>query len=948
MKCLHQIYTRSLFLSMLLLSVITASAADYGDLPKNLVPPAGWADDKWKDPGNWKVIDVTKHGLKPNDQSINATAKVSQIIGSGSGYRILYFPAGKYWFTTNLTIKTSGIRLKGAGADKTKFYQKNVDFTFKNTSSRIIRLNDPAPERGATKLFSSDASTLNKGDFILPIAQFPFGGQKDAYRKKMANIGIGQIVRVAGINGNEVRFDDALGLNYKPWPKRRIRVLKMLKDVGIEDLHIEKLTNDDKRTLFFHQVQNGFVRNCRLYYTSKQAIEIKYCYRFFTDSNNIQQSHDKGAGGHGYGIRYMDNSTRCYATNNKLQQLRHGIVMQTGANHCVIAYNHAESNLLLHGNYAHNNLFEGNDAGAGINFDSVHGPNGPYNFVYRNRSIHASKGIGKLKGANPNIVIGNVTNNFEVESTDFVAANRISGNVKWGSLNSGSTIPGSLYLSSVPSFLKNVGLPAFGPNTDSSWGLNRKIPAKLRSITDVPDRDEAEPPAPKPEPENQAPISSITSPQNGAKIFSNEPFTVTVNAKDNDGQVQKVDLFINGSYHGTDTTASYSFEVNSLSAGNYTLFTRVHDNDGAQTQSAKVNISVEDSIPTDPGNEELKLTFTSPQDGAVLSEGSDLYVKVLASDSDEAIKNMKLYLNGVLVRRESQAPYEWGKASQSDAVLANLASGEYQLEVLAETSNGESVSQTISIKVQSEGKPVSVPSDVYSASAFISSNNINKNGQVKANSWLGYSVDFGSGNNTIKFKASSGRDGGTIECRLGSQDGKVIGRTYVPPTGGWSNFIDINCYVGDLPGSGKIFFTFDGGLKTLLDIEEFSFVSSNLIEKSEAEDAVLSEAKAESSLSGFSGSGYAVFIANSFAGWSPIISKAGKYTLTFDYSLLAENTELDLLVNDKFIPSSLLFTEEKSWGSFSVDVELKAGENTIILSNGSTTTIEIDLMTIRK
>ena len=176
MKCLYQICTRSLYIGVLLLCTLTASAIDYGDMPKNLLPPGGWSHDKWTDPGNWQVVDVTKHGLKPNDQSINATAKVSQIISNGSGYRILYFPPGKYWFTTNLTIKTNGIRLKGAGADKTKFYQKNADFTFKNTSSRIIRLNDPAPSRGATKLYSLDANTLQKDDFILPIAQFPFGG----------------------------------------------------------------------------------------------------------------------------------------------------------------------------------------------------------------------------------------------------------------------------------------------------------------------------------------------------------------------------------------------------------------------------------------------------------------------------------------------------------------------------------------------------------------------------------------------------------------------------------------------------------------------------------------------------------------------------------------------------------------------------------------------------
>ena len=829
MKCLHQIWNCSLFLGVLLLCTVSASAIDYGNVPENLAPPAGWSDDKWTDPGNWKVIDVTKHGLKPNDQSINASVKVAQIVGNGSGYRILYFPPGKYWFTSNLTINKSGIRLKGAGADRTKFYQKNADFNFKSTSSRIIRLNDPAPQRGATKLFSSDASTLNNGDFILPIAQFPFGGQKDSYRKKMANIGIGQIVRVSGINGNEVRFDDALGLNYKPWPKRRIRVLKMLKDVGIEDLHIEKLTNDDKRTLFFHQVRNGFVRNCRLYYTSKQAIEIKYCYRFFADSNNIQQSHDKGAGGHGYGIRYMDNSTRCYATNNKLQQLRHGVVMQTGANHCVIAYNHSQSNLLLHGNYAHNNLFEGNDAAAGINFDSVHGPNGPYNFVYRNRSIHASKGIGKLKGANPNIVIGNVTNNFDTESTDFIGANRISGSIKWASLNSGSAIPGSLYLSSVPSFLKGRYLPMFGPNTDSSWGINRKLSATERSITSVPDRDEDE--QPEPEPDNKVPVSTIQSPRNNTSLYVSEAFSVTVNAEDSDGSVKKVDLFINGSYYDTDTTKSYQFEVNGLNAGTYTLFTRVYDNDGAQSKSADVKITVENRMPTNPGND-AKIDFAYPKAGELLAEGTDVYVKVIASDFDDSINNVKLYLNGVLVRRENRAPFEWGKASQPDTVLAALPGGDYILKAVAETSTGERVNQTISFKVKSSsnssaGRDLNVLTEAEAINAHngVASSN-GKLSNITSGEWVRYEdFDFGTGAKSVEFFASSNSSGGDIELRLGSVTGKLIGTVRVNSTNSWRNYESFTASVNEhaVGVHDYLYLVFTNGSGYLMDIDWFEF-----------------------------------------------------------------------------------------------------------------------------
>ncbi|MGC1481994.1 MAG: hypothetical protein WA771_15955, partial [Chthoniobacterales bacterium] len=200
---------------------------------------------------------------------------------------------------------------------------------------------------------------------------------------------------------------------------------------------------------------------------------------------NISQGWDKGSGGKSYGIHFSNNTTRCYAINNKLKQLRHGIVLQQGANHCVVAYNNTQSNILLHGNYAHNNLIEGNVADAGINFDSVHGANGPYNFVYRNVSIHASKGIGAFKGETPNVIIGNVSDNYDVRDGDYQAANRIAGTVDWGSLPSNPELPDSLLCERFPILLEGNWWPLFGPGAGPGWGINNTNPAADRDITEI-------------------------------------------------------------------------------------------------------------------------------------------------------------------------------------------------------------------------------------------------------------------------------------------------------------------------------------------------------------------------------------------------------------------------------------------------------------------------------
>ena len=236
----------------------------------------------------------------------------------------------------------------------------------------------------------------------------------------------------------------------------------------------------------------------------------------------------------------------------------------------------------------------------------------------------------------------------------------------------------------------------------------------------------------------------------------------------------------------------------------------------------------------------------------------------------------------------------------------------------------------------------------YDASNSFTSNNINAKGHVKANSWLGYEVDFENGRDTVKLEVSSGRNGGTIQCRLGSRDGQVLGSVFVPNTGGWYNFIEVHCFIGQTIGAQDLYFTFEGSQKTLLDIESFELVSSSATNSAlEAETALLSNAAADSTVSGSSGGGYVVIAKGGFTAWTVNAPSAGKYTLVFDYALMAESNGMELVLNDSSLPTYMLFSQSEDWSKFSIDVELKAGENDVILSNTGNSSIEIDSMNIR-
>ena len=94
----------------------------------------------------------------------------------------------------------------------------------------------------------------------------------------------------------------------------------------------------------------------------------------------------------------------------------------------------------------------------------------------------------------------------------------------------------------------------------------------------------------------------------------------------------------------------------------------------------------------------VQLNFELPLANAEYIEGDDVYVKVVAND-ESLIKNLKLYLNDVLVRQVIQAPYEWGATNQKDQILQTMKPGSYILKAEAEDVNGSVTSIFQSIEV---------------------------------------------------------------------------------------------------------------------------------------------------------------------------------------------------------------------------------------------------------
>jgi hypothetical protein len=101
-------------------------------------------------------------------------------------------------------------------------------------------------------------------------------------------------------------------------------------------------------------------------------------------------------------------------------------------------------------------------------------------------------------------------------------------------------------------------------------------------------------------PDTTAPTAAVTSPADGASVYG--PTTVTATASDDTG-VAGVDLLVDGTVVGSDSTAPYSFTWSATAVGSHTLQARARDAAGNTGASSTVTVTVpaDTTAPGAPG-----------------------------------------------------------------------------------------------------------------------------------------------------------------------------------------------------------------------------------------------------------------------------------------------------------------------------------------------------------
>jgi len=150
---------------------------------------------------------------------------------------------------------------------------------------------------------------------------------------------------------------------------------------------------------------------------------------------------------------------------------------------------------------------------------------------------------------------------------------------------------------------------------------------------------------------NLSPNVALTAPTNGAYSLS-MPIALAAMASDDDGSVVKVEFLADGVKVGEDTTDPYTSSWDTPSVGPHLLSALATDDQGAQTESARVPVMVYDSVGTP------YIRIVSPADGAAFEGGTNLLLSVFAK-APTGVTNVQFFANGGLIGNSSTPPFSF-------------------------------------------------------------------------------------------------------------------------------------------------------------------------------------------------------------------------------------------------------------------------------------------------
>lgn len=280
--------------------------------------------------------------------------------------------------------------------------------------------------QGQQKIYVNQPLMFSKGDYIrlVPYDDSLLVNNSWAYHST------GQILQIMQIDGDSLLLNKPLRRSYSGNNFPVIYKITPRNQVHIKCIKIERgdTTTSQSANIYIYNAADCSISGIESYYCNFAHIDIRNSIRISVENSFFKDAYSYGSDGKGYGVMLQSTSGDCYVHQNNFEHLRHSMIMQSGANGNVLAYNYSTNpywtgtslpansagDLVFHGNYVYMNLMESNVV-QNIVIDNSHGINGPYNTFFRNRAELYGIFMNNTPASNGQNFIGNqVTNTSSV------------------------------------------------------------------------------------------------------------------------------------------------------------------------------------------------------------------------------------------------------------------------------------------------------------------------------------------------------------------------------------------------------------------------------------------------------------------------------------------------------------------------------------------------------
>lgn len=348
------------------------------------------------------IVNVKDFGAL-GDGLTNDHAAITNAISSLNGkLGMVYFPQGNFLVNSVLSLPDSVI-LQGVSSDST-----TLTFDLNQQVSDCISIS-----KGQSNGFTSVASIGQNGSNWFKMSDITgfaihdyielreTNGTWDVVPIDWALNSVGQITQITAINGDTIFIRSPLRIDYDLALIPEVRKIVPIVNAGVGCLKMKRADSPAEgagSNINFNYAINCWINGIESDSSVGSHISINAGANILISGCYIHHAFTyDGTGTRGYGVTMSQHTSECIVENNIFKHLRHAMMVKTGANGNIFAYNYSiepyrsetihdfSGDISLHGHYPFANLFEGNIV-QNIIIDHYWGPAGPFNTFFRNRA----------------------------------------------------------------------------------------------------------------------------------------------------------------------------------------------------------------------------------------------------------------------------------------------------------------------------------------------------------------------------------------------------------------------------------------------------------------------------------------------------------------------------------------------------------------------------------